>query len=341
MSAPAELRPFPRSVDEISVERIDERLWQLRLPLAYSADGMVNCWLLRMRDGWCLVDCGAELAPGWDALERALALAGVEAHAIGLLLCTHAHSDHYGLASRVVEASGCELAMAPGPRASADVMRDPPIPWERRLELARWAGVPGEIAPVMARHPGDGGLHPRPRPDRLLGEDDVVDCSDGPWRVVPAPGHSPTQVVLFHERTRRLLSADLLLAGRIPYVEYGYTPDPWAEHVASLARVRALGAEVVLPGHGEATAKVERLFRASSGAIEAAPGRLLASIEQAPQSAYAAMLEVLGPESTFDRRHSALSGAVCVLDRLVAQGAAVAADLDGVRIYHPARPSAV
>lgn len=328
-----ELRPFPRSADEATAIRIDEGLWQLRLPLAYTSVGTVNCWLLETRGGWCLVDCGSLLPPSWDALERALTLAGVEPRAIELLVCTHAHSDHYALASKVLEVSGCELALAPGPLVPTDVMRDPRTPLERRLELAHWAGVPDDVAPAAARHPGDEGHHPRPEPHRLLLEGDIVDTLGGPWRVVPAPGHSPTQIVLFAERSQRLISADLVFAGRLPYLEYGYTNDPWAEHVASLARARALDAATLLPGHGDVTTEVARAFDAATGSVEAAPVRLLASIERAPRTAYAAMLDVLGSESTFYRRHPALSPTVCILERLVAHGRARAVDEDGVRSY--------
>ena len=45
------------------------------------------------------------------------------------------------------------------------------------------------------------------------------------------------------------------------------------------------------------------------------------------------MLDVLGPDASFYRRHAALSGAVCVLERFVAHGDAEALDEDGVRTY--------
>ena len=56
--------------------------------------GTVNRVLLEQDAGWCLVDCGTSVAPGWDALEHALGLAGVETRAVELLVCTHAHADH-------------------------------------------------------------------------------------------------------------------------------------------------------------------------------------------------------------------------------------------------------
>jgi hypothetical protein len=46
------------------------------------------------------------------------------------------------------------------------------------------------------------------------------------------------------------------------------------------------------------------------------------------------MLAVLGPDANFYRRHAALSGALSMLERLVATGEARAReDDDGVRVY--------
>lgn len=321
---PAEIRPFPRRADEARAEAVADGLWRLRLPVPYSASGTVNCYLIDRADGWCLVDCGTSIEPGWDALEHALALAGVEPRAITLLLCTHAHPDHFGLAAAVVERAGCELALAPGPLAVADLLRDPAVPLQRRRLLAARAGVPPAIAGVAVRPPGDDCRHPRPEPDRPLGEDDTIESRAGRWRVVPAPGHAPTQVVLLNEPRRLLVSADLALAGRIPYLEYNYTPDPWAEQVESVARARALRPELLLPGHGEPVVDADAPLAAAAGAAEAAPRRILGSIAREARSAYEVVLDVLGEDSSFYARHTALAGALCVLERLERLGEAVA-----------------
>ena len=326
-SVPPEVRPFPRSADEVSAEPVVDGIIRLRLPLPYSPDAMVNAFLLeRAGGGWCLVDCGTSIAPGWSALERALDLAGVEMGAIELLVCTHTHADHYGLAADVMERSGCPLALAPGPTASAEVLRDTIVPLDHRLALAHRSGVPPELALAAASHPGGDGLHPRPAGDLVLDEGVVVETLAGRWRVVPAPGHSPTQVVLFDDRSRMLLSADLVLAAAIPYAEHDYTPDPWAEHVASLERARALRPTLLLPGHGAPNAdSAERITRALD-ATAAAEERVLALITAAPRSMWEIVSEILGPDAPFYPRQAGLSGVTCLLEHLVLTGAATAVD---------------
>ena len=306
---PVEVRPFPRSAQEVSAERVMDGIIRLRLPLPYSPSAMVNAFLLeRAGGGWYLVDCGTSIAPGWSALERALGLAGVETSAIELLVCTHAHADHYGLASEVMERSGCPLALAAGPTASAEVLRDTIVPLEHRLALAQRAGVPQEIALAAVSHPGGDGLHPRPAPDLVLDEGLELETLAGRWRVVPAPGHSPTQVMLFDDRSRMLLSADLVLAPAIPYAEHDYTPDPWAEHVASLERARALGPTLLLPGHGAPNADAAERIAKALAATAAAEERVHDLIATTPRSAWEVVDEILGPDAPFYPRQAGSPG---------------------------------
>ena len=132
-----------------------------------------------------------------------------------------------------------------------------------------------------------------------------------------------------------LLSADLVLGGRIPYLEYDYTPDPWLEHRDSLRRVRALEPGLLLPGHGKPIEAPDGRLAATLGAVEAAPARLLAAVAGPPASAFEAAEAVLGEGAPFYHRQMALAGAICILERLVSAGAAAAADgPDGIRRYH-------
>jgi glyoxylase-like metal-dependent hydrolase (beta-lactamase superfamily II) len=200
--------------------------------------------------------------------------------------------------------------------------------------MAIAAGIPRAEIPQSTRAPGDDGYYPRPAADHLLADGDVVPSRAGSWRVVSTPGHSATQVALLHEPTRRLLSADLVFAGRIPYVEHDYTPDPWLEHVESLERVRALRPSLLLPGHGAPEADADTRIDACLAAIHRAPERILASITADRRSAWEITNHVLGVGAGFYPLHASLSGTLCILDRLEKAGAVTSAvDEGGVRRY--------
>ena len=303
---------------------------RLRLPLPYSPSAMVNAFLLeRAGGGWCLVDCGTSIAPGWSALERALDLAGVETSAIELLVCTHAHADHYGLASEVMERSGCPLALAPGPTASAEVLRDHDHPARApaRAGAARRRPRPScSLAAVS--HPGDDGHHPRPAPDLVLdegvGDRDArrpLACRSGAGTLAD-PGDAV-------RRPRAGCCSPPTSCSRraIPYAEHDYTPDPWAEHVASLERARRSEPR---PCSCPGTERPTRMPpRGSAKALDATAGaeeRVHAVIATAPRSTWEIVEEILGPDAPFYPRQAGLSGATCLLEHLVRIGSAAAED---------------
>ena len=103
-------------------------VFRLVLPLPFPGLDRVNAYLLHDDAGSFLVDCGM-----WDPhaddggfaeLRAAVEVTGHTLGDIKLLVITHAHIDHFGMAGRVVEATGCELWMHEGGgRSTRDVRR--------------------------------------------------------------------------------------------------------------------------------------------------------------------------------------------------------------------------
>ena len=185
-------------------------------------------------------------------LERALAMCGLSVEDVRLVVCTHAHSDHYGQAATIVERAGCELWMHPKYEHMSAMAEDPDAVLERRIEVARQSGVPEEpLRRFAAERKGhESGIAAVIDPDRALLPGVVVNTDLGPWTVYETPGHAPSHVCLFQPERRLLISGDHLL-GRISlFFDYGYSPDPVGEFLSSLDVVERLGARLCLAGHG-------------------------------------------------------------------------------------------
>ena len=123
-------------------ERVVPGIWRLRLPLPWPGVPHVNAFAVRAGDGIVLFDTGYAFEDGTRGLELALAQVGARIEDVSLLVCTHAHTDHYGLAGPILDAADCELWMHPAwehVRALAD---DPDGALDRRIEVARQSGVP-------------------------------------------------------------------------------------------------------------------------------------------------------------------------------------------------------
>src|SRR3954471_8713075 len=125
-------------------DRVLPGLWRLRLPLPWPGVPHVNAFAIAAGSGVGLVDTGLSAPGAMRQLELAFDQAGLRLEHVRLLVCTHAHSDHYGLAAPIMQASGCELWMNPNHQHMTEAAEEPERVLERRLEVARQSGVPPE-----------------------------------------------------------------------------------------------------------------------------------------------------------------------------------------------------
>jgi glyoxylase-like metal-dependent hydrolase (beta-lactamase superfamily II) len=133
-------------------------------------------------------------------------------------------------------------------------------------------------------------------PDRDLVEGVEVGTDLGTWRVHETPGHAPSHVVLHQPERGLLLSGDHLL-GRISlYYDYGHTPDPAGEFLASLDLVDGLDVQLVLAGHGRPVRDARVLIEGNRHAVEDKLDRVRAAIAAAPRTPYELVPEVVDTE---------------------------------------------
>src|SRR3712207_50229 len=123
-------------------ERVLPGVWRLRLPLPWPGVPHGNAWALAAGDGIVLVDTGYHEPGSLAHLERALDQVNLRLEHVRLLVCTHAHSDHYGQAAPILERAGCELWMHPNYEHVRLATEDPDEAFARRVEIARQSGVP-------------------------------------------------------------------------------------------------------------------------------------------------------------------------------------------------------
>src|SRR6266542_1868750 len=80
------------------------------IPLPLAHVGSVNTWLLR-GDPLTLIDTGPRDDAALAALEDGLRRAGTRIEDIELVLATHHHLDHVGLAATIQRRSGAAVAV--------------------------------------------------------------------------------------------------------------------------------------------------------------------------------------------------------------------------------------
>jgi glyoxylase-like metal-dependent hydrolase (beta-lactamase superfamily II) len=269
-------------------ERVLPGVFRLRLPLPWPGVPHGNAWTVAAGDGVVLFDTGMHEPGSVVQLERALAMCGLSIEDVRLVVCTHAHSDHYGQAATIVERAGCELWMHPKYEHMSAGVQDPEAILERRIEVARQSGVPEEPLRRFAakRKDHESGIAAVIAPDRELLPGVVVNTDLGPWTVYETPGHAPSHVCLFQPERRLLISGDHLL-GRISlFFDYGYSPDPVGEFLSSLDVVERLGARLCLPGHGRTFTDVGAHIDGNRELVAERLGTVLSAIAEQPLTAF-------------------------------------------------------
>jgi glyoxylase-like metal-dependent hydrolase (beta-lactamase superfamily II) len=280
-------------------DRVLPGLWRLRLPLPWPGVPHGNAWAITAGNGIVLVDTGIHEPGSLRQLELALDQAGLRLEHVRLLVCTHAHSDHFGQAGPIVDAAGCELWMHPNHEHMSKAIMDPAKTFERRFEIARQSGVPPKMLEAYREARGSRNLgiaSPIVEPARDLVDGVEVETDLGRWRVYETPGHAPSHVVLHQPERGLLLSGDHLLGRVSLYYDYGYTPDPAGEFLLSLDVVDELGVQLILAGHGRPVRDSSGLIESNRRAVHERVERVRAALGDGSRPAFEIVPEMLDHE---------------------------------------------
>lgn len=95
-------------------------------------------------------------------------------------------------------------------------------------------------------------------PDRVLADGDLLETNEFVLEAVRTPGHASNHVCYLHRDSNWLFTGDHIIDGSTVVID---PPDGSMKHyIESLLRVKALGCEALLPGHGELIDDPERVI---------------------------------------------------------------------------------
>lgn len=225
-------------------------IYRIELPLPFEL-ASVNVHLVRLDQGYMLLDCGLDTAESFAALEQGIASAGIGWPDIRQILLTHTHPDHMGLTAKVLALTGAKLLLHEVEAEQLAVVTTPSRRAQWIGRAFRESGVPESLQARMDEHFGviRRNFYPL-SPDRLLRGGEDLDTALGPLRVHWTPGHAPGHICLHSLRHRVLIAGDQILPRITPNISWIPEQDTLADFLASLERLKVLEAGLILPSHG-------------------------------------------------------------------------------------------
>jgi glyoxylase-like metal-dependent hydrolase (beta-lactamase superfamily II) len=281
-------------------EKVLPGVWRLRLALPWPGVPHGNVWAVAGDGGIVLFDTGIGGKGRMRQLDLALGQVGFGVEDVKLLVCTHSHTDHYGLAAPIVEAAGCELWIHPAWEHVRPMADDPAAALENRIEVARQSGVPAEaLERYRESRSGDTetGIDAIIEPDRDLLPGVEVETDLGAWQVYETPGHAPSHVVLHQPERRLLISGDHLLGRTVLFFDHGHSPDPVGEFLGGLDEVEPLEVDLVLPGHGRPFRDPDVKIAEARRQVDELIGKVKASLAEGEKTAFEIVGEIVGAEN--------------------------------------------
>ena len=330
-----------RAAEQEDLRRAAEAgIHRLAVPTPFMV-GRVNAYLIE-DSPLTLVDSGPNSAKALDELEQALNARGHRVEDIELLVISHQHMDHFGLASILARRSGAEVAaLAPLASYLAAYGRETDLDDAFAEGIMLRHGIPAEIVTALrAVSAGFRAWGSAVEVTRPLENGAELELRDRRLRVLHRPGHSPSDTVFHDEGRGILLSADHLIAhiSSNPLLArpLGAEPDLGAPrpqalltYMRSMEATRAMDLSLVLPGHGrpitDHAALIDQRFRMHARRAE----KILGLIAEQPRSAHEIAQELWGNVAV-TQAYLTLSEVLGHVDLLLEDGRAAEEERDGV-----------
>jgi glyoxylase-like metal-dependent hydrolase (beta-lactamase superfamily II) len=302
------------------------------------AVGKVNAYLIE-DDPLTLVDTGPNYARGLDALGEAIAAHGHAIEDIGLILLTHNHSDHIGLAEILVEHSGAEVAaLGIAAERLANYDAEAEADDAMAVELMLKSGIPEEIAlalqSVSSTFRGWGAPVQVTRP---LADGDVVELAGRKLEVQHRPGHSVMDTVFWDADRQFGFVGDHLLPhiSSNPLISRPLDGSPGRTrsliaYLDSMAKTRELPeGSLLFGGHGEPIDDHRSLIDTRFASTDRRKEKLLRLISEGPRSGYELAQSMWG-NIAVTQAFLTLSEVIGHMDILEAEGRVREVDDNGV-----------
>ena len=312
-----------------------------------------NVWPLRLDasegGGWLLIDAGFDAPVGevstWEVIVEQAIAAGVTPEDVRVVVVTHEHIDHAGLAARWAGLGARIVVGRAGLRTVALGRQANERTRSARLAEYRRHGTPEEVLAALQHVQPTRALRWDPCPaDALDAAEDRAPyrLTDGrTLRLVAAPGHTPGNLVALIEETRELFSGDTLIPTTIPtpglhfpgLIE-GTDATRWPTlppFLRSVAALRTLDLVRVYPGHGDVIEDPATYIDRFEGHHTRRAAKVRAALVEAGEATAFDLVRAVFRRLPDERLGQALTEVIGHLDLLAESAQATCSDEEPIR----------
>lgn len=324
------------------IQTVAPEVIRVPVPLPHDALKAVNVYMIEGDTGVTLIDAGWDSPLALQAVKNGLAFLDADMPDVERILVTHVHYDHIGQATALGRAGAGGYWLGKGDKSTFDHMTtDPQISRANRVDLLRQHGAveladqAGDTLAMMAEQAVDWD-----QPDRWMIDGDVQTSPAGDVHALATPGHTAGHMCFHHPDKGLLFAGDHVLPHITPSIGLEGVTKPLAlsDFLTSLARVRNLDVDVVLPAHGEVfsdlAGRVDALTTHHEIRLQAcldaiAPGRDVTAYAVATRLPWTRRQTAFGDLDLFNKALATYETAAH-LELLAKQGQLTRNDFDGV-----------
>ena len=326
----------------IGVKRF-ERILRIPTPTPFDVGDINSYVILPEADSkqLVLIDTGVGTEEAWQGLQAGLAEVGYRIEDITLLLLTHAHTDHFGQASRIRDVSGCEVWGHENVSSTVAGFLPPPERIEVERAVLQRYGFSAEMYDKAYNYRAYiADIFSPCELDRELRDNDIVPINGFDLKVIHTPGHCPEEVVFWQPESRQMFSGDHLLPNVTPVCLLEFPETAESERVHTLSqyyhsadKVLPYKARYIYPSHGDVFQDHHELIAGYKLSTER---RLLKISKILEQGGALTPLEVgqqLFPKAWEDQLYAVISEVMGHLDLLLDEGFVTTQEVAGVMHY--------
>ncbi len=232
------------------IEEIIPNLYRIEIPLKGSPLKWLNSYIVKGGDRSLIIDTGFNREDCLKVMNTGLQKLDVDLNKTDIFI-THLHVDHIGLTGRLARDSSKVYFNEQEAQMIHSLNENRNYYWQKIVDVYVANGFAAEGALIsMKTHPAHKDGLERKIDFTTVKEGDMINIGDFHFRCVATPGHSPGHTCLYEANRKILVAGDHILFDITPNIaSWIQMEDALGQYLASLEKVDALDAKLVLTGH--------------------------------------------------------------------------------------------